>query len=108
MKRRRCVAFVPSEPFDRAPCPRARIGRAKSRGASTARRRATAEWILCPTFAAANDIFCSAHREAACGIVLGLLNNQKLVDDETASREMAAIAGKYFANWRVNSSKEAK
>ncbi len=58
-----------------------------------------AGWTRCPAAAAQpGDVFCRNHREAACGIVLGLLNDQKLADDATASREMARMAGSYFAS----------
>ncbi len=95
---RRCIAFVPfSAPGG---CPETPSGRTSL---------GLAGWTRCPAAAAQpesgepesgqqGDVFCRNHREAACGIVLGLLNDQKLADDATASREMARMAGSYFAS----------
>ncbi len=55
-------------------------------------------WTRCTTPAVKEDVFCRKHRQDACGIVLGLMNGDELVRDVTmVAREMAAIAGRYFA-----------
>jgi len=110
MRSRQCIAFVPSSAA--GGCPETSLGpaarfdsRSPSRPFDSLRvperesKGAKAEgWTRCPAAAAQQgDIFCRYHRDAACGIVLGLLNDQKLADDATASREMARIAGSYFA-----------
>ncbi len=82
---RRCIAFVP-------------CGTPGLAGWTRCPAAPESDAAAQPDSGQQGDVFCRNHREAACGIVLGLLNDQKLADDATASREMARMAGSYFAS----------
>lgn len=55
-------------------------------------------WTRCRRAPAAGDIFCRAHGEAIAGALLGLVDLQRLISEETAARAAVRRGATFFSN----------